>query len=60
MTVTTAEGRQLKVTVSIGGAAFGPKSRMKDIMRAADARLYEAKHKGRNLVCFDSQATRAA
>jgi len=60
MTVTTAEGRQLKVTVSIGGAAFGPKSRTKDIMRAADARLYEAKHKGRNLVCFDSQATRAA
>ena len=60
MTVTTAEGRQLKVTVSIGGAAFGPPSRTKDIMRAVDARLYQAKHKGRNLVCIDREATRAA
>ena len=60
MTVTTAEGRQLNVTVSIGGTAFGPQSRTKDIMRAADSRLYDAKHKGRNLVCLDSKATRAA
>ncbi|MBU4531396.1 MAG: GGDEF domain-containing protein [Hoeflea sp.] len=60
MTITTADGAQLKVTVSIGGAAFGPQSRTKDIMRAADSRLYDAKHNGRNLVCIDSKATRAA
>ncbi|MBC7283234.1 MAG: GGDEF domain-containing protein [Hoeflea sp.] len=60
MTITTAEGAQLSVTVSIGGVAFGPQSRTKDVMRAADARLYDAKHKGRNLVCIDGRAARAA
>ncbi|MDP2120771.1 MAG: GGDEF domain-containing protein [Hoeflea sp.] len=60
MTITTAEGAGLSVTVSIGGAAFGPQSRTKDIMRAADGRLYEAKRKGRNLVCIDSKVIRAA
>jgi len=60
MTIATAEGKQLKVTVSIGGAAFGPQSRTKEIMRAADSRLYEAKRNGRNMVCLDSKVTRAA
>lgn len=60
LSITTADGKRLGVTVSIGGAAFGSQSRSKEIMRAADSRLYEAKHKGRNMVCLDSRVTRAA
>jgi len=60
MSITTADGMQLKVTVSIGGAAFGVQLRTKEIMRAADLKLYEAKRSGRNLVCIDTQAIRAA
>jgi len=60
MTITTADNKRLGVTVSIGGAAFGPHSRTKEIMRAADSRLYEAKRNGRNMVCIDNKVTRAA
>lgn len=56
----TAEGKQLSVTVSIGGASFGPQSRSKEIMRVADSQLYEAKRSGRNLVCIGNEDTRAA
>ena len=60
MAFTTAEGEQLKVTVSVGGAVFGPKSRSKEIMRAADRQLYEAKRNGRNMVFISSEQPRAA
>jgi len=60
MSFTTAEGEQLKVTVSVGGAAFGPQSRSKEIMRAADSQLYEAKRNGRNMVFIGSEQPRAA
>jgi diguanylate cyclase (GGDEF)-like protein len=60
MSITTAEDKQLSVTVSIGGTAFGPQSRTKEIMRAADSRLYEAKRNGRNLVSIDRKVTDAA
>ena len=60
MTIATADGARISVTVSIGGAAFGPQSRTKDIMRVADARLYDAKRQGRNQVRIDGKAARAA
>lgn len=60
MSITTAEGKSLSVTVSIGCAAFGPRSRTKEILRAADSRLYKAKRTGRNLVCIDGEVTHAA
>lgn len=60
ISLTTADGQQLKFTVSIGGAPFGPQSRIKEVMRAADSQLYEAKRKGRNQVLIVDQAVRAA
>lgn len=60
MSFTTAEGARLRVTVSIGGAAFETQSRSKEIMRAADSQLYEAKRNGRNMVFIGSQQPRAA
>lgn len=60
MSFTTAEGEQLRVTVSIGGAPFDSQSRSKEIMRAADRLLYTAKRNGRNLVLIGSEMTRAA
>lgn len=56
----TADGSPLTVTVSIGGAAFGPQSRSKEIMREADSQLYLAKRGGRNRVVMGDKATRAA
>ena len=58
--LSTAEGSPLKVTVSIGGTAFGPQSRSKEIMRQADSQLYLAKRGGRNRVVMDGKASRAA
>lgn len=60
MSITTAEDNSLSVTVSIGCAAFGPQSRSKEILRAADSQLYEAKRTGRNLVCIDRTVARPA
>ena len=45
----TAGGRDLAVTVSLGGAVFAGESMDALIARADDA-LYEAKARGRNLV----------
>lgn len=60
LSLTTADGQQLKITVSIGGAPFGPRSRIKEVMRAADSQLYQAKRNGRNQVLIVEQASRAA
>lgn len=45
------DGKQLEVTVSIGGACLGRAGSASDaakLIEAADERLYEAKHAGRN------------
>ena len=60
ISLTTADGEPLKVTVSIGGAPFGPHSRIKEVMRAADSRLYEAKRNGRNQALIAEQSAHAA
>jgi len=56
----TAEGRQLAVTVSIGGAPVDMRSTQEQVMRLADKQLYKAKNHGRNMVCITSEAARAA
>jgi len=58
--LTTADGNELYITVSIGGAPFAPQSRTKEVMRAADHQLYEAKRNGRNQALVAGQAVRAA
>ncbi|WP_417414214.1 GGDEF domain-containing protein [Hoeflea sp.] len=61
ISLCTADGTPLHVTVSIGGAAFGPQSRSKEVMRQADSQLYEAKRSGRNrVVMATGKVTRAA
>jgi diguanylate cyclase (GGDEF)-like protein len=45
------EGRQLRVTTSVGVAVhLGPDGRGDRLLRAADAAMYEAKHRGRNQI----------
>ena len=56
----TAEGRQLGVTVSIGGAPVDMRSTQEQVMSLADKQLYKAKNSGRNMVCITSEAARAA
>lgn len=60
ISLATADGELLKVTASIGGVPFDPQSRIKQVMRAADSKLYEAKRNGRNRVVIDKALTRAA
>ncbi|WP_417410749.1 GGDEF domain-containing protein [Hoeflea sp.] len=60
ISLTTADGKPLKITVSIGGAPFGPHSRSKEVLRAADSQLYAAKHNGRNQALIAEQTDRAA
>ncbi|MGE0201718.1 MAG: GGDEF domain-containing protein [Candidatus Melainabacteria bacterium] len=59
MTVTGENGEQLNVTISIGLAAVAlapgsekvTKSVISETLAAADSKLYEAKHGGRNRLC---------
>lgn len=60
ISLTAADGTPLKFTVSIGGAPFSPQSRTKDVMRAADNQLYEAKRNGRNQALVVVGTVRAA
>lgn len=60
ISLTSADGAELKITVSIGGAPFDPHSRTKDVMRAADGQLYEAKRNGRNQSLVAQPDVRAA
>jgi diguanylate cyclase (GGDEF)-like protein len=48
----------LGVTVSIGVTGVRPGSRPDDLVAAADARLYRAKHMGRNIVVAEGIVTR--
>ncbi|HEV7756075.1 MAG TPA: EAL domain-containing protein [Mycobacteriales bacterium] len=45
------EGRQLRITTSVGVAVhLGPDGRGDRLLKAADAAMYEAKHRGRNQI----------
>ena len=50
----------MPLTVSIGGTTCPPDANVSELMRAADKRLYEAKHRGRNLAIFDQGIPEAA
>jgi diguanylate cyclase (GGDEF)-like protein len=52
------EGRQFTVTVSAGIAVSesGSIASLEELMKKADNAMYEAKNRGRNRVCLDSQA----
>jgi diguanylate cyclase (GGDEF)-like protein len=52
--------RTVPLTVSIGGTICGEGATVSDLMRAADRRLYEAKHGGRNLAIVDKTVSEAA
>ncbi len=47
-----AEGREIRVTVSIGVAAATPAMTVEQLYKAADEMLYKAKGAGRNRVCY--------
>lgn len=57
----TAQGRDFKVTASIGVASLKPGSlsKVRDLVQEADAALYLAKNNGRNMVCMSSQCDEA-
>ncbi|WP_192249263.1 GGDEF domain-containing protein [Mesorhizobium silamurunense] len=52
--------RTVSLTVSIGGITCGESATVSELMRAADRRLYEAKHRGRNLSILDHDISEAA
>ncbi|TIS10706.1 MAG: diguanylate cyclase, partial [Mesorhizobium sp.] len=52
--------RTVPLTVSIGGITCGESATVSELMRAADRRLYEAKHRGRNLSVLDRDLSEAA
>jgi diguanylate cyclase (GGDEF)-like protein len=47
-----AEGKEVRVTISVGAACAGPMSTIEQLYKAADDKLYEAKRAGRNKVCY--------
>ena len=47
------DGKAIAVTVSIGVAALQGESHHTELYRAADQRLYRAKQRGRNRVCYE-------
>ena len=52
--------RTIPLTVSIGGTVCGEDVNVSDLMRAADQRLYQAKHRGRNRTILDTDISEAA
>ena len=46
-----AEGKEIRVTVSIGAACLSPGMTMEQLYKGADEKLYLAKRSGRNKVC---------
>lgn len=51
--VRLKNGKELSITVSIGVAAFASADSLEEIIKRADTALYEAKERGRNLVCSE-------
>jgi diguanylate cyclase (GGDEF)-like protein len=47
-----ADGRELRVTISIGAAALADGLHADMLYKSADDKLYEAKRSGRNRVCY--------
>lgn len=47
-----AEGKDVRVTISIGAAALGAHSEPEALYKSADDMLYQAKRTGRNRVCY--------
>jgi len=47
-----AEGKEVRVTVSIGAAALSGVMQPEELYRSADEMLYQAKRTGRNKVCY--------
>ena len=47
-----ADGKELRVTISIGAAELGGATHMDALYKRADDKLYEAKRTGRNRVCY--------
>ena len=52
--------RTVPLTVSIGGTVCNQDSNVSELMRAADRRLYQAKHRGRNQTILDKDISEAA
>ncbi|TGR17299.1 MULTISPECIES: GGDEF domain-containing protein [unclassified Mesorhizobium] len=52
--------RTIPLTVSIGGTVCDVEANVSELMRAADRRLYQAKHAGRNLTILDTDISEAA
>jgi two-component system cell cycle response regulator len=46
-----AEGKEIRVTVSIGAACLIPNMTTEQLYKGADEKLYQAKRTGRNKVC---------
>jgi diguanylate cyclase (GGDEF)-like protein len=55
-----ADERTVPLTVSIGGTVCATDAGVSDLMRAADQRLYAAKHGGRNLAVVEADVPQAA
>lgn len=59
--IALPDGRQLRITLSLGVTLFQPQQQSRDqLIKAADNGLYEAKHAGRNQVRFCQVAPLAA
>ncbi|MES0882383.1 diguanylate cyclase [Roseibium sp. SCP14] len=48
-------GTRFSITASFGVAPLNPEEQVSKSVNAADAAMYDAKHAGRNKVCFDPQ-----
>jgi diguanylate cyclase (GGDEF)-like protein len=60
ITFRLAPGRELALSVSIGGMPAPRSAALTDLMRSADRALYEAKRRGRNRVVFDEELAAVA
>jgi diguanylate cyclase (GGDEF)-like protein len=59
-TIVTGEGTAIQVTASFGVASHPPVSTAEELIAAADAALYDAKHSGKNRVAIASRSLASA